>query len=106
MPFGETRVYFDGSHYIAIPHTENPKRNRPKPPEEVITVVTAQEESSETVKATELSDACADDEITAGGQTDDSAANEPQTANKPLKTERRLTRKELFDELYGKYITL
>lgn len=21
MPYGETKVYFDGSHYIAIPHT-------------------------------------------------------------------------------------
>ena len=27
MPYGETKVYFDGSHYVAIPHTETP-RNR------------------------------------------------------------------------------
>ena len=38
MPYGETKVYFDGSHYIAIPHTENPYRKRPQKPEEVITV--------------------------------------------------------------------
>ena len=39
MPYGETKLYFDGSHYIAIPHTENPhKRIRQKVPEEEITV--------------------------------------------------------------------
>ena len=26
MAYGETKVYFDGSHYIAIPHTTRPKR--------------------------------------------------------------------------------
>ena len=26
MPYGETKVYFDGSHYIAIPHTETPRK--------------------------------------------------------------------------------
>ena len=30
MPFPETKVYFDGSHYIAIPHTERPKQRRKK----------------------------------------------------------------------------
>ena len=26
MAYGETKVYYDGSHYIAIPHTERPKK--------------------------------------------------------------------------------
>ena len=26
MPYGETKVYFDGSHYVAIPHTETPRK--------------------------------------------------------------------------------
>lgn len=38
MPYGETKVYFDGSHYIAIPHTEKPYRKRPKRVEKEITV--------------------------------------------------------------------
>ena len=38
MPYGETKVYFDGSHYIAIPHTEKPYKRRPKKIEEEITV--------------------------------------------------------------------
>lgn len=36
--YPESKVYFDGSHYIAIPHTERPCRPRRKPIEEVITV--------------------------------------------------------------------
>ena len=39
MPFGETKVYFDGSHYIAIPHTTRPSKKRPYKMEETITVI-------------------------------------------------------------------
>ena len=39
MSYGETKVYFDGSHYIAIPHTTRPTKKRPKPPEEIIEVL-------------------------------------------------------------------
>ena len=38
MEYGETKVYFDGSHYIAIPHTEKPYRKRRKYIEEEIAV--------------------------------------------------------------------
>ena len=38
MSYGETKVYFDGSHYIAIPHTTRPSKKRPKPPEEYVEV--------------------------------------------------------------------
>mgnify|MGYP003301304054 FL=1 len=30
MAYGETKVYNDGSHYIAIPHTTRPKRKNKK----------------------------------------------------------------------------
>ena len=36
MAFGETKVYFDGCHYIAIPHTTRPSKKRPKPVEELV----------------------------------------------------------------------
>lgn len=39
MAYGETKVYFDGSHYIAIPHTTRPSRKRYKMPEETVEVV-------------------------------------------------------------------
>lgn len=35
--YPEAKVYFDGSHYIAIPHTTNPTRRR-KHKQEIITV--------------------------------------------------------------------
>ncbi len=38
MPNPECKVYFDGSHYIAIPHTTRPYRPRRKRNEEKITV--------------------------------------------------------------------
>lgn len=105
MAYGETKVYFDGSHYIAIPHTECPKRYRPKPVEEKITVVD-DNEGSETVKATEplispASDGNDDMEQPTGEQID-----ERQTAKAPPKNERQMSRKELFEELYKKYIDL
>ena len=49
MPYGETKVYFDGSHYIAIPHTTRPNLRRTKRPEEVVTVI-ENEEGVEIVK--------------------------------------------------------
>jgi len=30
MPYTDTKIYFDGSHYIAIPHTERPKKPKRK----------------------------------------------------------------------------
>lgn len=44
MPYPRCKVYSDGSHYIAIPHTTRPYKPRRKPKEEVITV---SEESTE-----------------------------------------------------------
>ena len=52
MPYGETKVYFDGSHYIAIPHTERPAKRRRIKLEETITV---QDEVKDSVENTEPS---------------------------------------------------
>ena len=105
MAFGETKVYFDGSHYIAIPHTERPKRYRPKPVEEKITVAD-DNEGSETVKATEPLISCENDENASDGQVTPDDNPTAETLVPPVKTERELTKKELFDELYAKYIDL
>ena len=37
--YAEAKVYFDGSHYIAIPHTTRPSFRRPKQPEEILNVI-------------------------------------------------------------------
>ena len=48
MSFGEAKVYFDGSHYIAIPHTTRTSFKKPKPVEEPITIIASDEESTPT----------------------------------------------------------
>ena len=105
MAYGETKVYYDGSHYIAIPHTERPKRYRPKPVEEEITVVETREEGSETVTATEPENPVVSDETSVAEViTDETDVAEKAVA--PPEIGRKTTRKELFNELYKKYIDL
>ena len=87
MPYGKVKVYSDGGHYIGIPYEPNPyARKRCKAPEEVITVKEHAEEVSplpaEQVNGQNL------------------APSEQKTRTNP--NERRMTRKELLDELYQK----
>ena len=97
MPYGETKVYFDGSHYIAIPYVPNPKRRRAKPPEEQITVV-----DDITSDNLELSEAGEPPNIVAEDVETPVDNNEPvKTDETKIKVERKLTRKELFEELYN-----
>lgn len=105
MAYGETKVYFDGSHYIAIPHTTRPAKPRLKAFEETITV-TEQNEPEDGVSAVN-SDMPSDIEIydeaeESGIMTEDTEqAQEPPKSKK--RNERKMTRKELFEELYMKY---
>ncbi len=90
MAIEEAKVYFDGSHYIAIPYIPNPRRKRPKPPDELISV--------------------AADEDTNTQRPDETEAVEPPTAmperEKPPVKQRQMTRKELFEELYAKTVDM
>jgi len=97
MSFGETKVYFDGSHYIAIPHTTKPTRKRPKPVEEEITVVHNQDSTPE-----QNSDVLSLVENNSENLPDKSTYSEQKTA----KITKTLTKKEFFDKLYTKYINL
>ena len=100
MPYGETKVYCDGSHYIAIPHTTNPhKRTRCKTPEELITV---KKEKKEPVKAVTVSKADVPACETAKAELRDDKKPEE---DKPVVTV-RMTRKRLFEELYAEHIDL
>ena len=99
MPYGETKVYFDGSHYIAIPHTENPhKRTRYKEPEDEITVadtetheMATESKQKEEVGTPENDVPSSDENIT--------ETVEPEADVKPKK-EVKTTKKQLFDKLY------
>lgn len=100
MPFGETKVYFDGSHYIAIPHTTRPSKKRPYKLEETITVI--QDEVKDSGENTEPSISLDNEENFENTEIVEETKN---SENKPKKA-RQMTKKELFNELYSKYIDL
>ena len=111
MAFGETKVYFDGSHYIAIPHTTRPTKKRPKPVEEEITVaenleIVGTQEDTSSVPSISTNDSKENTNFIQQTIEDISKENEEQTLQNKFQKERKLTRKELFDELYIKYIDL
>ncbi len=99
MPFGETKVYFDGSHYIAIPYAPNPRKRRAKPPEEIITVVEEDTENN-------VDEGLADDSKPLIGVSENEETSstdiveEVQEETIKPKRARTSTRKELFEELY------
>ena len=100
MAYGETKVYYDGSHYIAIPHTERKNKRRRKREDEEIAVVEKKEEGgSETQRATEP---------LIQEQTADKESQMEQCKFEPSEqsTVRMTTKKQLFEELYSKYINL
>ena len=89
MAEGECKVYFDGSHYIAIKHTTNPTKPRKIKTEETIIVTAPVEEKTVASAITESEDSPIANNI-----------------DEPAPTSRVMTKKELFDELYTKYIDL
>jgi len=103
MPYGEAKVYFDGSHYIAIPHTEKPTKPRKKPIEEEITIFKESEENEGSeVVASEPSNSFENEQI----EKDEQVIKDEQIEPSEPKIERIITKKELFEELYTKYIDL
>ena len=101
MPYGETKVYFDGSHYIAIPHTTRPAKPRRIRKEEEIEVAVSPETADNDVENSPI-----DEQTVANENTSATGENLPSaTDEKPVRT-RKTTRKELFDELYQKCLTM
>lgn len=113
MPYQECKVYSDGSHFIAIPHTEKPYKPRPKKPEEIITVKPPSDNQSPAVNsetqansAPQASDALSPlEKIAVTGELP-MAEDPEQSANILQPNERRMTKKELFNELYQEYLHL
>ena len=100
MPYGECKIYSDGSHFIAIPHTTRPYRKRKKPPEEEITVAETQENTAEGSTFPDNGDVPVPLAENFREQVPEQTANTPQIAKKHSQTERKTTRKDLFEELY------
>ena len=110
MPFPQCKVYSDGGHYIAIPHTTRPYRPRRKPKEEIIAVTEelAEEETKEQALLEQSAPSQEDapmplentvEEAAEGTQIDDTLHEKPAPT-------RLMTKKELFEELYAKYQSL
>ena len=108
MSFQDTKVYYDGSHYIAIPYRPPPGRRGIRMLEEEVTVIeaSATEQRDETGMLSEiggilepLTDDC-EDETTEAEVTEDIPAKAPTKPSVP----RKATRRELFNELYQKII--
>ncbi len=108
MPYMETKVYFDGSHYIAVPHTTKPYKPRPKKIEEVIEVEEGEGSSEENapISATENplnADIPPPNEVQMIEKSMQVASNlerEKVEEQPQQKTTRSMTKKEYFEELY------
>lgn len=111
--YPECKVYSDGSHYIAIPHTEKPYKPRPKKKEEVITVKPLNDNkppaeiSKEIALEKESSPPARDallplEKIAVTGEL----PSEEDSAKILQSSERRMTKKELFNELYQEALSL
>lgn len=101
MSYSETKVYFDGSHYIAIPHTTRPSKPRREVKEELITVIQENKDEGSTTEEVE------EPFVSLGSERNDIDEEVAIDKNTPkIVNERKLTKKELFNELYQKYINL
>ncbi len=105
MPYGECKIYSDGSHFIAIPHTTRPAIPRRKPVEEEITVVemnkTQDQSNTEPSAFSEDGNVPVSLSENISGENTETVKETPQTASEPVKTEKKMTRKALFDKLYA-----
>ena len=113
MPYVQCKIYSDGSHYIAIPHTERPVRRRRPRKEEIITVRGKPMVcDNDSVSVKPETDVCttANAGMRAVADTNASAADKAEMSgvySSPLpETETRMTKKNLFDKLYDRYIEL
>ena len=94
MPYSKVKVYSDGNHFIGIPYKPNPYAGKRKShPEEKIVV------QEKTANVTEI---CKDEDTSV--LNSDSAEKEKPITNKDSvpSTQKEMTRKQLFEELYAK----
>ena len=104
MYFGESKVYFDGSHYIAIPHTTRPNLRKTKKYEEIVNIVET-EEGVEILKV-DAPSISQNEENEIFENLDKNEEKSVKNSEKTVKIVKKLTKKEIFEELYAKYIDL
>ena len=109
MAYGESKVYFDGSHYIAIPHTTRPSRKRKRLPEEEITIDEKEKKLVENAANNDGSPSVIEDEpfgaaVDTDTDVEQSEDKAPPGEEKPKV--KRITRKELFEEAYRESLNM
>ena len=118
MSYEKVKIYSDGNHFIGIPHTTRPKKDRIEKKEDKITVVendsTNREEGKTQFELVESNDSDPfslenDDTVQTLENSNEElnlASDEVETQEKSQKKVKRTTRKEIFEELYVKYSNL
>ncbi len=104
MIYAESKVYSDGSHYIAIPHTTRPSKRRHITNEETITIVPQSEIEENTNEENENNASVENSEN--DEKIDKNSGKSAKNTQNLLKIGYLTTRKELFNDLYLKYIDL
>lgn len=100
MAYKDAKVYFDGSHYIAIPHTtKNFVPRKPKSPEEQIII----NEESTPARNTDVPSLPITDLETIEKET---LFQDRSNLEKKPQNKRKITLKEFFEELYSKALEL
>ena len=112
--YPEAKVYFDGGHYIAIPHTTNP--TRPTKHKQEIIIVSEQNGklNLEKTPSVLIPDDDSDfeplepEQVTLEEVIKEAIKSENKPVQEPvneIKFKRATTRKQIFEELYNKYLS-
>lgn len=113
--YPECKVYSDGSHFIAIPHTERPYRPKKKRREEVVVVHEETDLTQKDSVSPSNDDApiphVENSDMVAGMPTsmeELSAQDKAIVSDKPqtVRQERCITKRELFNELYAECLNI
>lgn len=102
MPYPKCKIYSDRSHYIAIPHTERLYKPRRKVQEEEIVVEEPQDQEKRE-NVTPQADPDMEEQIHEERESEEIEQAVPEmshTSSKITTTERKMTRKQLFESLY------
>ena len=101
--YPKAKVYSDGGHYIAIPHTEQPYRAKRKPKEEFIEVPNEPKSNDNNCASSAIGES--DSRATAENIKTKTAEGTEVKSSETVSSVRRITKKQLFNETYKAHYT-
>ena len=101
MIYHDAKVYNDGSHYIAIPHTVRPSTARKKLIEDTVVSLATHEDSVEQESFLEPQNPHTKDDDNINNNSIEKKAIVLESKLEPIKS-----KKEVFESLYAKHINL